>query len=390
MYTVRTQILCSSKKIHNSRLERDRALSFGNGREKTICSNLFLTNFIEFATTARMEARRQRILDLLHAQVPSDKIAEIVGCHKNTVFNVKKMEKDRGDIKRKKGSGGHNRKRTEEFLTGVAAEIEASPTTSMRKLAKELNVSEGLIRKAVKDLGAFSYVRRRRQLLTENSKRLRVERGKKLITWLKHNGSTVRVFSDKKNWTVDQSRNARNDRYLAYHVEDVPSINATKHPASAMMLGVVASDGKRMPPYWFPKGLRVGTEEYLDVMIRVVKPWLDENFGEDGIEYVWQQDSAPGHKSRKTQKWCKENLKSFWPAALWPPSSPDCSPLDYAVWGIVERKACSTPHKSVDAMKTAVEREWANMSVDLVKSVCKSFRPRLEAMVAAGGGHFEK
>ncbi|QQP50080.1 Hypothetical protein FKW44_010961 [Caligus rogercresseyi] len=29
----------------------------------------------------------------------------------------------------------------------------------------------------------------------------------------------------------------------------VPPINATKHPQGAMMLGVVASDGKSMPPY---------------------------------------------------------------------------------------------------------------------------------------------
>ncbi len=86
---------------------------------------------------------------------------------------------------------------------------------------------------------------------------------------------------------------------LAYYVDEVPPINTTKHPQSAMMLGVVASDGKRMPPYWFPKGLKVGTEEYLEVMQRVVKPWIDQNF--EGIQYVWQQDSAPGHKAKKTQ-----------------------------------------------------------------------------------------
>ncbi|QQP40024.1 Uncharacterized protein FKW44_013923 [Caligus rogercresseyi] len=57
-----------------------------------------------------------------------------------------------------------------------------------------------------------------------------------------------------------------------------PPINRTKHPAGAMMLGVVTSDGKAMPPYWFPKGLKVGMEEYLEVMKTVVKPWLDRTY----------------------------------------------------------------------------------------------------------------
>ena len=158
-----------------------------------------------------------------------------------------------------------------------------------------------------------------------------------------------------------------------------------------MMLGVVASDGRRMPPFWFPKGLRVGAVEYLDVLETVVMPWLDENYGgDDDIKYVWQQDSAPGHKAKTVQQWCKSNLKDFWPVDFWPPSSPDCSPLDYGIWGVVESRACATPHRSVDDMKAAVEQEWANMSVDLVKSICRRFRPRLEAMVEAGGGHFEK
>ncbi|QQP37280.1 Uncharacterized protein FKW44_017497 [Caligus rogercresseyi] len=45
-----------------------------------------------------------------------------------------------------------------------------------------------------------------------------------------------------------------------------------------MMLGVVASDGKRMPPFWFPQGLRVGAKEYLAVIKNVVKPWLDATY----------------------------------------------------------------------------------------------------------------
>ena len=55
-----------------------------------------------------------------------------------------------------------------------------------------------------------------------------------------------------------------------------------------------------MPPYWFPKGLKINSKMYLEVMEDVVKPWIEANYPEGN--YVWQQDSSPAHKSKATQK----------------------------------------------------------------------------------------
>ena len=153
-----------------------------------------------------MEAKRRRVSDLLHAQVGIKEITDIIGCHRSFVYKVKNMMNNGDDLSRKPGSGGHNKKVDEDFLTGLSAEIEADPTRSMRKLAKDLNVSEWTIRQAVGELGLHSYVRRRRQLLSNNAQISRVECGKKVLNWLKKKpASVVLVFSDKKNWTVDQA-----------------------------------------------------------------------------------------------------------------------------------------------------------------------------------------
>ncbi|QQP42372.1 Uncharacterized protein FKW44_017010, partial [Caligus rogercresseyi] len=34
-------------------------------------------------------------------------------------------------------------------------------------------------------------------------------------------------------------------------------------------------------------------------------------------------------KSLKCQNWLSDNLPMFWSKEIWPPSSPDCKPLDY-------------------------------------------------------------
>ena len=60
----------------------------------------------------------------------------------------------------------------------------------------------------------------------------------------------------------------------------MPPVNQTKHLASSMMLSIFALNENKMPPHWFPKGLRGGAKEYLDVMKAVVKPWIDIKYTE--------------------------------------------------------------------------------------------------------------
>ena len=89
-------------------------------------------------------------------------------------------------------------------------------------------------------------------------------------------------FLDRENWTWDQARNAWNNCYLAYSIEEVPAINQTKHLASALMLGVVVCGGCGMPPYLFPHGLKKGAKAYQEVLVDIMKPWLDATYARLG------------------------------------------------------------------------------------------------------------
>uniref|UniRef100_A0A0K2TVE2 Uncharacterized protein n=1 Tax=Lepeophtheirus salmonis TaxID=72036 RepID=A0A0K2TVE2_LEPSM len=71
-----------------------------------------------------------------------------------------------------------------------------NPMKSVRKM--DLKVYEKTVRRRTKDLRGISYVRRRRQLLTEVEKVSRIEKGTNLLSCLKTDRSTFRVFSDEK------------------------------------------------------------------------------------------------------------------------------------------------------------------------------------------------
>ncbi|QQP49601.1 Uncharacterized protein FKW44_010327 [Caligus rogercresseyi] len=75
---------------------------------------------------------------------------------------------------------------------------------------------------------------------------------------------------------------------------------------------------------------------------------------------------------------------------LWPPSSPDCNPLDYLFWGMAENKTNKHAHNTLDSLRAAIVEEFANMKKDVVAKACSRFRHRLEMVVAADGGYINK
>ena len=124
-----------------------------------------------------------------------------------------------------------------------------------------------------------------------------------------------------------------------------------------------------------------------DILEQVVKPLNDSLF--NGEQWSFQQDSAPSHKAKTTQRWLTANVPDFISTDAWPSASPDLNPLDYAIWSKLEAKVCCKPHTSVDALKRSLLREWDALSMDTVRKSIEEWRPRLEACIRAKGGYFE-
>ena len=99
--------------------------------------------------------------------------------------------------------------------------------------------------------------------------------------------------------------------WIATNNRDVPRVMKTKFPATVMVFGVVSSEGHIMTPHIFEVGLKVNTKVNLDVLKSVVIPWFNQVDG--GRPWVWQQDSAPAHKSKKAQAWLQKEFYDFVP-----------------------------------------------------------------------------
>ncbi|UYV70197.1 hypothetical protein LAZ67_7002153 [Cordylochernes scorpioides] len=348
------------------------------GKVKTLCS---VHKWVE--STHPVQLRKKKSPVQLRVKLP-----------KTTIYRVKKQfdEADsnkEGIATRKKHSHRSDRVSGEEFVKNVKEKIDGNPGKSMRAIAKEMDVgSMTIVRTIHEDLGLKSYALRKGQLLTENMKNNRKGKAAALLNNLKHDSfGMLRFFSDEKNFDVDQKVNPRNDRWICKDPSEIPVVMHTKFPASVMVLGVISSEGDVMPPHFFEKGLRMNADTYINVLETVVKPWMDMVAA--GRKYVFQQDSAPAHKAKKTQSWLTLNVPSHWGPDIWPPNSPDCNPLDYYVWGVVERDVNKAPHTTIQSVKKAVHTVMTQMDKVIVAKACASFRTRLETVVANNGNFIE-
>ena len=353
----------------------------------------FIPAHLFYAISFTMEdARRKTIIELRRAgKAPADIFRDLksAGYSRSTVYRVIKAFDEEGKTDRAIHNSRKDKIRSPRFLAGLKRSVDSNPTIPMSVLAKKRNVSRRTISRAINDLGYRSRTRGVKHLLTEAMKQVRFERGRHLLNVLKSStAGQVRFFSDEKIFTVDRVINRRNDRWISDDASKVVPAMRSKKPTSVMLLSVISSDGDIMPPHFFNVREKVNADVYVGVLQSKVIPWMKAKA--NGRPFIFQQDSAPSHTAKKTLKALEEADVDFWSPKIWPSNSPDLNPCDYYLWSRVESEACKTPHGSINSLKKSIKVAMNKIDTVEVIDAVAAFRRRLEAVIAAEGGHIEK
>ncbi len=137
------------------------------------------------------------------------------------------------------------------------------------------------------------------------------------------------------------------------------------------------------------RDLKLNQVDYLNLLKKDVLPWCQGQYGKGS--YTFTQDKAPSHTARCVQKWCRDNFPSFWSKEMWSPSSPDCNPMDFSLWSILQSKVCNVYHVyvSVDHLNAHLIKEREKIDEDTMRTTCRAAHSRLKAVVASNGDHVE-
>jgi inhibitor of nuclear factor kappa-B kinase subunit alpha len=142
------------------------------------------------------------------------------------------------------------------------------------------------------------------------------------------------------------------------------------------------------PLHLCEKGVKAGAHVYQDdVLLGVVKPLNMTVFNSQ--MWVFQQDSAPAHKTKMTQEWLRRNVLAFISAKDWPSGSPDLNPRDYKLWAVLENMLCQKHHNNMDSMKRTLLKAVAKIPLETMCATTAEWPERLKTWIRAEGGHFE-
>lgn len=308
------------------------------------------------------------------------------------VYRTIKRYSELSSVNDRPRAGRPRTTRTPAAIKAVRERIRRNPIRKQKIMAREMKISPRSMSRIIKeDLKLRAYRRRTGQLLTAALRLKRTTRAKKLLQRHADGGHRRILFTDEKIFTVEEKFNRQNDRVYAHSSQEateiIPKVERGHHPASVMVWWGVSYEGVTKL-HFCEQGVKTRAINYQsDILEKVVKPLNNTVFF--GKQWIFQQDSAPAHKAKSTQRWLDVNLTDFIASEDWPPASPDLNPLDYCLWNILEEKACSKAHRNIESLKVDLVKAAASIPLDVVRAAIDEWPGRLEKCVKAKGGHFE-
>lgn len=161
------------------------------------------------------------------------------------------------------------------------------------------------------------------------------------------------------------------ERYLPAHIVD-------RHtgPTPGFMVWGGIMFGQRTTLVHITGSLTSG-RYVTQVVMPVVRPLVQAAAGT-----LFQQDNARPHVARHTL-----NSLNGIDILPWPAASPDLSPIEH-VWAAIGRVVHRAPQPhTVEELRAAVDSAWQAISQETINSLIDSMPRRLEACIAARGGH---
>ena len=151
----------------------------------------------------------------------------------------------------------------------------------------------------------YPYKFTKRHLLSEATKKKRLDRAKVLVKKLVDGTQPQVLWTDEKLFTVQAVHNHQNDRIWLPDINMVPverrSSFRRQKPASVMVWAGATSKGLKTPLIFIEEGVKINQTVYRRMLEEKVLPWVQEVVGEQGV--TLQQDGATSHTANSVQAW---------------------------------------------------------------------------------------
>ena len=101
---------------------------------------------------------------------------------------------------------------------------------------------------------------------------------------------------------------------------------------------------------------------------------------------IWQQDGAPPHYGQAVRDYLDDTFLEWIGrrgTVEWPPRSPDLTPCDFSLWGVIKDHVYAQKPRNVDHLKLLIEHEFTSLNdnIELCQAICHSVAKRCRITV---------
>ena len=308
------------------------------------------------------------------------------------LMGIIKRLAETGSTDDRKRSGRPRSIRTNALKKKIKNQIVCNPRRSARLIAKQLEIKQTTVRRVIKDhLGLVAFRPVKVHYLNDAEKQRRKVLCNRLSRRFPKSCIDNILFSDEKIFRFDDKLIPQNERIYAKSSKDIPDKlkyrKKKSFPRGCMVWGGISAKGKTRLIF-VDDGVKINTTSYIEKILQpIFKFDIPRIFGAD--KYIFQQDSAPSHKSKKSQQFLTEKCE-FIEHKDWPSNSPDLNPMDYFVWGTMEMMLKKKKYRTFTGFKKSIKAVWEELPQDQIVRACREWYTRLKMVKEHDGGWIEK
>ena len=265
---------------------------------------------------------------------------------------------------------------TPRVAASLRRRIKCAPTKSLRQVAAEAGQNREVVRRLVK-LSSWRSLRRTKVPLVseDGQKNVKIKPGassiaskraasqaksssvrtKRTSLWippstLKTTGISASMKKAKKKTKTKQKTKPAAAETSSFQQENM--LLDPSNPQAPCFWGPWLQLERYSPLSGSPQAkFRLDSEAYIKALRETLIPWMRRVAAARGnVAFLWQQGSAPAHRTKKTLAFLNEMNIPFWMPEQWLPNSPDLNP-SYGIWSMVQQGACKDRPPSVAALK---------------------------------------
>lgn len=268
--------------------------------------------------------------------------------------------------------------------------VERSPTTSTRRISVNLNVPRTRVQRTLHRYGLHPYHLLRVQHLHPGDAALRLA----FCQWIHEHRRLIPkiLFTDEAMFTRDGITNTHNNHVWS---DENPHATVESHFQHRFSVNVWSGiiDNVFIGPVIFHE--RLTGARYRHFLEHELPGLLEDVPLATRHRMYYQHDGAPPHTARVVTQYLDEIFPGRWIGRggpiLWPPRSPDLTPMDYSLWGWfksdVYRQKPLTRDDLIARIFIAATRIRERQ--DSLHNITRNLRERVVKCVNVQGGIFE-